>query len=252
MAPLFAIRTSQKGRFIDLMALVSIMIICVRNRSTLCILTLLICIFLFVLKQRKNLLKNYIFFCLVIILIGTIYIASIQMCNSSSENHFSLIADLHNHLKNYQTHQGSSFNRIMLYIDTWTAVIDTKFLGIGPNYFVKYFTIHPSVSGLVNPHNFWLEILSQYGIVVFILYIFLLVTLYTKMIKIFKYKGNMEAVVFSIMFVDYIIVSLESSSFINYTYQWILIALSIAFIHINQWENKVHGTKSGHFIYNLY
>ena len=231
LAPLYLIPTGKKRRFLDWIMIGVIFLICAKNNATLCILALGVGFLLFILFARIPLTGKR-----MLVIGGVAAVAAgfvlFRMSGDIGESGYSLIFELKNHLHTYQLKQGSSYVRIMLYRDSLKALADSRFLGLGPSSFSAYFTEHPSVSKLVDPHNYWLEILTQYGIFVFLFFVFLLLQLFRKAKALYKREHCMEGLVLAVMFVDYIIIGLAPSSFINYTFQWIVVALTLALLRI--------------------
>ncbi len=136
--------------------------------------------------------------------------------------------------KGYRLGYGSLYARITIYMDSLKAAVNTYFLGIGPAGFAEYFASHPSKSTLTNPHNMYLEVLVQYGLLI----TFLFVTGLISMIMTYRNKyrhakserfGNRYLALCEV-FVVYTVICLASSSFIGYSYQWLLIGIGSALI----------------------
>lgn len=232
-APLYLIQTNKKWWLMDWVMIGIIFLICARNSSTLCILALAVCFGYYVLTVGIPLTRKNVLIFAGIIPVGAGVLLYRMNREAGVDGAFSLIFELKNHLHNYQLKQGSSYVRIMIYRDSIRALLDSKLLGIGPNAFTAYFIEHPSASKLVNPHNYWLEILTEYGIFVFWLFLFLLLQLFRKAKALYKKNNCVEGLVLATMFIGYAIVGLEPSSFINYTCQWIPVALTLALLRIN-------------------
>jgi hypothetical protein len=58
-----------------------------------------------------------------------------------------------------------------MYKDLISHIIDNP-LGVGPGAIQSFLQMHPSASGLVDPHNWWLEFALAYGWVPFVAYLF--------------------------------------------------------------------------------
>ncbi len=124
---------------------------------------------------------------------------------------------------------GSMHARILIYRDALVSSLRTGFLGLGPAGFPVYCEKFPSDSNFVNPHSFLLEILSQYGIVIFVLFLLLLIWLAKDLYRMYRY-GETEVIrnygmIGVVMIAVYIAVSFAPSSFILNTYPWGLLAL---------------------------
>ncbi len=72
---------------------------------------------------------------------------------------------------NYENGGGSMWMRIVMYKDLISHIIDNP-LGVGPGAIQSFLQMHPSASGLVDPHNWWLEFALAYGWVPFVAYLF--------------------------------------------------------------------------------
>ncbi|NTU89711.1 MAG: hypothetical protein HGA54_07385, partial [Actinobacteria bacterium] len=102
------------------------------------------------------------------------------------------LSEFGQHLANYSAGDGSLWNRIHMYIDMVKSLPDSYGLGFGPGQVIRYFEMNPSQSGLLNPHNWWLEVPVTYGLAVFCAYIGLLVYLVVRLVKkwrISKWSG---------------------------------------------------------------
>ncbi len=127
---------------------------------------------------------------------------------------------------------GSLYVRIMVMCDSIDMWLDSCLLGVGPSGFTNYLNRNGARSEIKNPHNFWLEILSQYGIFVFVAYIGFLLYIFMKNIK--NYFLNKEFVLLRILciMVSYVFASIAPSNFLNYSYQWIVLAVGIVSIKL--------------------
>lgn len=87
--------------------------------------------------------------------------------------------------------------------------------------------------GVVNMHNWWIEILVGYGLIVFILYVWFYIKLLRHIVR--KFKLSREKIDHSISLgigfsmVGFIIGSLSSSSNLNNEWLWIFWAIAIAY-----------------------
>lgn len=82
--------------------------------------------------------------------------ASVVGATASVAKDFSVQAD------NYAQGGGSLWKRLTMYVDLVKLIVSNP-LGIGAAGVQPYFTSHPSISGLVDPHNWWLEMAACYG-----------------------------------------------------------------------------------------
>lgn len=122
---------------------------------------------------------------------------------------------------------GSLYQRILLMSDAFKMWFDSHFLGMGPASYTSYVQTVGGKSKYINPHNWWLEILSQYGIFVFLVYVFFLAYMWLTCLK--RYIEEKDSLILKyvcILFL-YVICSIAPSSFINYSYQWIIVAMGM-------------------------
>lgn len=122
---------------------------------------------------------------------------------------------------------GSLYNRLVTYKNSFLIAKDTYFLGLGPNGFAS-FIVHNKMDGLVNPHNLWLEILSQYGIIIFVAHLGLVIRNFKALLKIFKRTKNDIYLVPLTIYIIYIGASISSSNFLESIYQWLPLAIGYA------------------------
>lgn len=127
---------------------------------------------------------------------------------------------------------GSLYSRYLLLLDGLDIFLKSHFLGTGPASFTTYLRINGHRSKYVNPHNWWIEILSQYGIIVFISYMGMLLYIFAKNVQCYFKNNNFIILQCLCMLVAYVIASIAPSSFLGYGYQWIIIALEIISIEI--------------------
>lgn len=124
---------------------------------------------------------------------------------------------------------GSLHSRLLIYRDALSAGWLSGFLGMGPGGFSLYYTENPSDSGFINPHSLLLEIFSEYGLIIVLLFIVLLVLLFRNMHRIFLVSKDPTRRVWGqtgmIWIVTYLIVSFASSNYLPNSFHWTLLAL---------------------------
>lgn len=136
---------------------------------------------------------------------------------------------------------GSLYTRIMVMKDSIDMWLNSCLLGVGPSGYTHYLKKNGSRIEIVNPHNLWFEILSQYGIFVFVIYVGMLLYIFIKNIKFyFESKDFILAQILCIL-VSYVFASIAPSNFLNYSYQWIVPALGIVLIKLHSKNKKIVG-----------
>lgn len=128
---------------------------------------------------------------------------------------------------NMQLGFGSLKMRVDIYRTAVQAVVNTFGLGVGAGGFSRYVQMTNPQSLLVNPHNWWLEILSQYGVLVFILYC----TCFGKMLFDITHKNkemfSAGRTLVTACFISFFFACIISSSFLGYGYQWLLFSMGM-------------------------
>lgn len=126
--------------------------------------------------------------------------------------------------------------------------------GIGPGnaeFYMGHFGKYPT-AGIVNVHNWWVEILVNYGMAVFVGYILLYAWIICRLILIFKQARGCDRMISEGLIGGMIAFSLSCispSSQIALNYLWLLFAFAIGFI--NYWRIKHEGVVYGQRIEKL-
>ena len=230
MAPAFFITEKEKNIIISLIGAGAIALMCLVDNSTICFLTVTICILWYVIRRKIYKNKYVIMLLLLIVISAGLFIIRSQSGLAGIVRKIggkSISEEFILQYNNYRRGVGSLYKRLTIYKDSLIAAAKSRFLGIGPAAFADYFTNHPSKSKLVNPHNLWLEILTEYGLFIFSCFVLLVIKCWRSVSGIFKEKHSIIAMALMIMIIDYILISIDPSSFLGYSYQWILFALCL-------------------------
>jgi teichuronic acid biosynthesis protein TuaE len=136
--------------------------------------------------------------------------------------------------------KGSDFVRLNLIKNGFIFLYRTCGFGTGAgniehwmsNYGVYY------TSDVLNIHNWWMEILVNFGVFIFALYLIFYIKLIIDMLHKYKINNNKMNKTLSISFIScmaaYIIGSISASSNISAEWLWVFWALAIAYQGINQ------------------
>lgn len=208
--------------------LVGIVIINFINDASTCSLSMII-YFTYVLllekgKNEKVTIFKRVFFGALCIFIITFIFINIESLVGRND----LIGAISRQIYYARRQSGSLFRRLKIYEDSILVWFNGHILGMGPSSFTNYFTEHPSTSLLVNPHSLLLEILTQYGIIIFLGFLVLLSKMTLKAVKKYRIADEENRILFLIVIgfaVNYIISSFAPSTFLGYAYQWLLIGL---------------------------
>jgi teichuronic acid biosynthesis protein TuaE len=100
--------------------------------------------------------------------------------------------------------------------------------------------------GNTNVHNWWINILTDYGVFIFTGYVIVYIGLIITLLKINyrasnnKIKMISESLICSL--VAFFLSSMSPSSMISLNYQWVLFAFAIGFTNFNNKKNKLKGS----------
>jgi len=134
-------------------------------------------------------------------------------------------------IKSYRTYQShnkdKSINvRINLIKNGLFLTQQSNFLGVGPGQFMWYHDNHkvPHPTGTINSvHSGPIEILSQYGLLIFIPYLILFLYYWFKKIKSDKF--NLNALInTTVIYIVFVLISCMSSAFLILNIGWMLTA----------------------------
>lgn len=125
--------------------------------------------------------------------------------------------------------------RLELYKASLDLCIKNILFGIGPGKFEEAIQYYNISSGIINPHNYFLEIFSQYGIFTFIIF---LAILFVIMLRLIKGRNIKEFNICKEVIILYIISSFAPSSFLDKSFSWLPIAIGILTISLFYKEKK--------------
>lgn len=131
---------------------------------------------------------------------------------------------------NLLVRKGSLYYRLTIYVDGTKAFLRSRGLGLGPGGFQHYFTVNPSASGLVNPHNWWLEVLAQFGLPVFAAYAALYIAVFVKTLILYRKTRFRGFACVLAMLVVFAIGCIAPSSLIRVPYKWLPLALGVSML----------------------
>jgi teichuronic acid biosynthesis protein TuaE len=128
--------------------------------------------------------------------------------------------------------EGSINERFTLIFDVVDGVITNKhYLGFGVGNIGNYIQSKDNTYGIYNVHNFWFEILGDFGIVIFLYVIYIYLNLIFDLIrKSKKYNNELKRYSYMMAFglVAFIFLAFGPSSVITFEPFWVLIGISSA------------------------
>lgn len=212
-----------------------ILLIMTTSRANLLGLILSVLVFLY-LSMKKNRGRKTAISILIII-----FLVILIMPNLLN----NLILMFNNHMQfGLSDDSGSDFIRKNLMKNGIQFLINTFGFGTGAgnieywmSNYGKYYTY-----GVTNIHNWWMEILTGYGILIFTLYVIFYVSIIKSLYKIYKNSKNRIEVYISLCFIcsmsGFIIGSISSSSNISREWLWVFWALIISFQGISTFQES--------------
>jgi O-antigen ligase len=127
---------------------------------------------------------------------------------------------------------GSTFIRINLYLNSLYTTFQSFMLGVGPGNY--QYNINPmfNTQGIINPHNWWLEILTNYGLLVFFGYCCFFLYMLVKLFKIYRENNdkNELALILFLSLSGFSIGCMGPSSLFYFWPMWLLYGVSLGYI----------------------
>lgn len=152
---------------------------------------------------------------------------------------------------NFDSGTNSEGIRINLILNGLDFLLDTFGIGVGAGnsrYWIEHFSTR-STSGIVNLHNWWLEILVEFGVVIFVGYVALCIYI---AIHLWRSTGRSNtpatrdisgAILCS--FVAFTVGSISASSILSSEWLWVFFGVAIAFITRTLPRNSASESKMG-------
>lgn len=169
------------------------------------------------------------------IVVGVIFITIILI---------SAILIINNKFQPQYTNLDSINVRINLIYNGFEFFKQHMFLGIGSgnmDYYMQNYAIYPT-NNITSMHNYWMEILVNYGIVIFIIFCICFLKTIIEIMKKYMYSKTKEESSICIMLlfflIAFIIGSISSSNNMTKEWLWLLAGIIISYINITT-ENSV-------------
>jgi teichuronic acid biosynthesis protein TuaE len=133
---------------------------------------------------------------------------------------------------------GSGGTRIKLIEGGVRVALDSHLLGVGPGNAEYHLRQIPDLETVYNLHNWWLEVLVNGGVLVFVGYLAFYATLLWRLFRVARRtQDRLLALTATALFtalVGYVLGSLSPSSAIHFTPMWIHFGLSLAVINLHR------------------
>ncbi|KON86259.1 hypothetical protein AF332_05105 [Sporosarcina globispora] len=204
----------------NVIIIVALLLITYFNDARLSVIAIVLQILLFALLSYKNLIKHgarlFLLFSPLLFLAaaGIVY----YLANASF-------------FEGIKAGQGSAFIRMNLYLSGIYGTFQSFMLGVGPGNF-QHMDFSFDTLGFTNPHNWWLEVLTNYGLFVFAGYcaffLYIMVQLY--LIYWSDKKNNILALILFLSFIGFAISCLGPSSLFYFWPMWLLYGVALGYI----------------------
>lgn len=204
----------------NVILIVALLFITYFNDARLSVMAIVLQMLLFALFSYKNLLKHgarlFLLFSPLLFLAaaGIVY----YLANASL-------------FEGIKAGQGSAFIRMNLYLSGLYGTFQSFMLGVGPGNFQHMDPAFDTL-GFTNPHNWWLEVLTNYGLFIFAGYcaffLFIMVQLY--LIYWSDKKNNKLALTLFLSFIGFAIACLGPSSLFYFWPMWLLYGVTLGYI----------------------
>lgn len=239
-----------RKKILKLIGIVSILCACyliviIGSRSSMLAVFLEFVILFFLLTNLKQ--KLY----LIVVIVSSFFILNI-VDQALMINVFSMMIEQVKSLAmQYELKIGSVDVRWNLIRNGVLFLISTMGFGVGAGnieYWMSNFGQY-NTAGIINMHNWWMEIMTAYGILVFIGYVLfffgILYNLAKVRLRFFSRHDRMLCDTLILSLSGFIIACVGPSSFINLNMQWFLFGIALAYLNsvIPAKMNNNYGTK---------
>lgn len=198
-------------------------------------------IFLLKLKTKFNALTIAAFIYLLIVLVFPAQLSDYLAIVDRDMSSLSAIGS--------QTDDEGINERLNLIKNALSFTIKSAGFGVGAGnveYYMVNYPIYP-VGETTNVHNWWLEILANYGVVILGGYCILYISLFLNLWRAYKRVSNCtERMICEALLVGWLIFfmgSISSSSIIAFAPQWIYLGFVLAFLNYSRIKDTVSATR---------
>ncbi|HNY58835.1 MAG TPA: O-antigen ligase family protein [Bacteroidales bacterium] len=229
-APLF-FANKKDSRFlfiVDCIILGLILFVLQINRAWICSVALIISVVFYLLVNNKSFLKNI----LKIILAVAIYQCVYFFAGILDPNFYHMKMGLLNELSGQQETAsiglGSMYRRLYTYfVSVKNMFVQTYGVGIGPGGFFNFLESLNDKDLLLSPHSMWVEILVEYGIILFLTFAACIIYLFYNVCVLFKNTKKEIYAQIICMVIAFVLASNAPSGFFGMDFMWIPIGLSM-------------------------
>ena len=220
------LKTTAFGKFLNIMIMLLIFVITFANLARIATISLLIQVLLFIYLTKKDWFYRGICLALLFspILLGLSWVLL--------GDKFATLIDLEGLKQGY----GSGFIRLNLYLNGVYALFQSFMLGVGPGNFQEHIYPMFNTKGIVNPHNWWVEVLTNYGFMIFCGYVVFYWFCLKNTFQLYQknVKSNHLALTLFLSLSGFIFASIGPSRLFYFWPMWLLIGVVLAYINNNK------------------
>ena len=150
----------------------------------------------------------------------------------------------------YSLYSGSVFVRVNLIRNSLVFLLKTCGFGVGAGnaeYWMEHFSVY-NTQGILNVHNWWIEIMVNFGLWIFVGYILFYMGLVRNIYRAYRLSCNnlhdriiCETLLLSL--IGFFAASISSSSIMTLRPQWFLFAFALAFLNYSRNKASVRSLK---------
>ncbi|WP_408007866.1 O-antigen ligase family protein [Pseudalkalibacillus sp. A8] len=181
----------------------------------------------------------------VVISLVTVFTGTLLFFERAASAVGSIVAEISSVVGDPGVEEGSVDIRKNLLRNGMAFLQDTYGLGIGAGnaeYYIKNESIYPTF-GQTNLHNWWAEIMVNYGVFIFTCYILLYIWMIFKLYRINRNYGSWKVKMISesliLGLVVFSIASVSPSSIMTLSYTWLLFAFGLGFLNYMYMKGKL-------------
>lgn len=136
-------------------------------------------------------------------------------------------------VKGFEAGYGSGFVRINLYLNGLYSTFQSFMLGVGPGNYGSHMYPMFYTAGIINPHNWWIEVLTNYGFLIFCGYLAFFWFFLKNTISIYyvNTKENHLGLVLFMSFIGFTLACIGPSGLFYHWPMWLLYGVALAYIN---------------------
>lgn len=174
---------------------------------------------------------------MVLLVAGVVFLAAFTLFNSYVTPRLYIISTLPEQITSISGADDSTTIRMDLIRNGLSFLQDSHYLGVGPGGFEYWMTERPVyyTAGIINAHNWWVEMLVNYGVVLFLIFVVFYVGLLSGLLRVFRrsqdqaLKGVSLAAFVALL--EFPVASMSSSGLIRNYSVWLLLATALCVIN---------------------